>query len=118
VRTFGGLLLDADAFNSEGVNMLHHRGFIFAAALVASGLAGTAARADVIQFDVSATLTGAGGGSCSSTCTLGGQIVDLGFAHPSGRPRPVLGAGLPGVLAMLVGGLAWWRRKLTFSLMP
>ena len=37
---------------------------------------------------------------------------------PAGAPGPIAGAGLPGVLAMLVGGLMWWRRKLTFSLMP
>jgi hypothetical protein len=36
----------------------------------------------------------------------------------SGAPGPIAGAGLPGVLAMLFGGLMWWRRKLTFSLMP
>jgi hypothetical protein len=36
----------------------------------------------------------------------------------SGAPAPIAGAGLPGMLAMLVGGLMWWRRKLTFSLMP
>jgi hypothetical protein len=36
----------------------------------------------------------------------------------AGAPGPVVGAGLPGVLAMLVGGFMWWRRKLTVSLMP
>jgi hypothetical protein len=40
------------------------------------------------------------------------------FSAPSGAPGPVVGAGLPGVLAMLIGGLMWWRRELTFSLMP
>jgi hypothetical protein len=41
-----------------------------------------------------------------------------GVAVPVAAPGPIAGAGLPGVLAMLVGGLAWWRRKLTLSLMP
>ncbi len=39
-------------------------------------------------------------------------------APAAGAPGPILGAGLPGVLAMLIGGLMWWRRKRTFSVMP
>jgi hypothetical protein len=38
---------------------------------------------------------------------------------PVGAPGPEVASGLPGVLAMvLFGGFMWWRRKLTFSLMP
>jgi hypothetical protein len=37
---------------------------------------------------------------------------------PAGAPGPVVGAGFPGMLTILVGSLMWWRRKLTFSMMP
>jgi hypothetical protein len=60
----------------------------------------------------------------------GQSCIDLGLDRTSpvfadgkavptaGAPGPIAGAGLPGVLSMLVGGFMWWRRKLTFSLMP
>jgi hypothetical protein len=47
-------------------------------------------------------------------------IIDFSLQSTTvGAPGPTVGAGLPGVLTMvLVGGFMWWRRKLTFSLMP
>ena len=49
---------------------------IFAAALVAAGLAAAAARAGVITLDVSGTMSPSmGPTACSPTCTLGGNIV-------------------------------------------
>jgi hypothetical protein len=53
------------------------RAGIFAAALVAGGLAGAVARAGVITLDVSGTMSPNSGfpGACSPTCTLGGDIV-------------------------------------------
>lgn len=43
------------------------------------------------------------------------EVIDF---RATSAPGPTVAAGLPGVLLMLVGGLMWWRRKLTFSLMP
>lgn len=48
---------------------------IFAAALVAAGLAGAVARAGVITLDLSGTMSPMPPGACSPTCTLGGNIV-------------------------------------------
>jgi hypothetical protein len=52
--------------------------------------------------------TGSGGQICMQPCD----------PTAAGAPGPIAGAGLPGVLAMLVGGFMWWQRKLTFSMMP
>jgi hypothetical protein len=75
-----------------------------------------------VAFTLDSSL--AAGGLTSATFTSNGYetlLFGLTTASPeipTGAPGPIAGAGLPGVLAMLMGGLMWWRRKLTFSPMP
>jgi hypothetical protein len=47
-----------------------------------------------------------------------GVFADGKVVPTAGAPGPIIGAGFPGVLAMLMGGFMLWRRKLTFSMMP
>jgi hypothetical protein len=77
----------------------------------------------------SGSMLGCNGGAGALSVKVGSESVAvnesgindflIGTAEStSGAPAPIAGAGLPGMLAMLVGGLMWWRRRLTFSLMP
>ena len=57
---------------------------MLALAAAGLGLGGAPARADVIIFDVSGTMTPTLNAACSPTCTLGGDIV---FDNSAGAPH-------------------------------
>jgi hypothetical protein len=57
---------------------------MLALAAAGLGLGGAPARADVITFDVSGTMTPTLNAACSPTCTLGGDIV---FDNSAGAPH-------------------------------
>jgi hypothetical protein len=99
---YSSTLLDLASGNANGI-------FLFVLDSTEQGTFNTDMAANgssSYTFGVGASLTGSNDGP------------DTFLAVSVGAPGPIAGAGLPGVMAMLVGGLMWWRRKLTFSLMP
>lgn len=70
-------------------------------------------------FDISGTGTFMGGGLTAtpgtftySTQSIGGVFQNTSFsASANAVPGPIVGAGLPGLVSMMLGGGVWWRKR-------